>query len=218
MANTDPLKRPELNFMDKVIKILEDGKDVRNCHWDVKEIEFLQEQLMLSAKPVTVVINMSAKDFMRQANKWLKPIFSWVAEHSPGSKIIPISVAMEAKIFPMSASEREAYLTENKTKSKLATVIQSGFESLQLINFFTCGQDEVRAWPVMKGSCAPRAAGTIHTDFERCFIKAEVMKYNDLVELGNEVAVKAAGKYRMQGKTYVVEDGDILFIKHNAKK
>jgi obg-like ATPase 1 len=217
-ANTDPTKRPELAFLDKVIQILEEGKDVRNVDWNAKEVEFLQEQLMLTAKPVTVIMNMSEKDYLRQANKWIKPIFAWVAEHSPGSKVIPVSVSLEQKIFPMSHESREAYLLENKTKSKLSLIIQAGFESIQLVNFFTCGTDEVRAWPVMKGSLAPRAAGVIHSDFEKCFIKAEVMKYNDLKELGNELAVKGAGKYRMQGKTYVVEDGDILFIKHNAKK
>jgi len=217
-ANTDPLKRPELAFMDKAIQLLEDGKDIRNVDWNAKEVEFLQELLMLTAKPVTIIINMSEKDFLRQANKWLKPIFAWAAEHSPGSKIIPVSVAMEQTIFPMSHDEREAFLTENKTKSKLSQIIQSGFESIHLVNFFTCGEDEVRAWPVMRGSTAPQAAGVIHSDFEKCFIKAEVMKFADLKELGSEVAAKAAGKYRMQGKTYIVEDGDILFIKHNAKK
>jgi obg-like ATPase 1 len=218
IANTDPLKRPELAFMDKLIQILEEGKDVRNVDWTTKEVEFLQEQLMLTAKPVTVIINMSEKDFIRQSNKWLKPIFAWVNEYSPGSKIIPVSIALEQKIFPMNTEEKEKYLLEVKAKSKLGQIIQSGFESIQLINFFTCGEDEVRAWPVMKGSIAPRAAGVIHSDFERCFIKAEVMKYCDLKELGNELAVKSAGKYRTQGKTYIVEDGDILYIKHNAKK
>lgn len=217
-ANTDPLKRPELAFMDRVLQVLKDGKDVRNVDWNAKEVEFLQENLLLTAKPVTVIINMSEKDFIRQNNKWLKPIFAWVGEHSPGSKIIPVSVALEQKIFGMSDEEKEKYLLENKTKSKLAQIIQSGFESIQLVNFFTCGEDEVRAWPVMRGSFAPRAAGVIHSDFEKCFIKAEVFTYADLKELGSENDVKAAGKYRMQGKNYVVQDGDILFIKHNAKK
>jgi len=218
VANADPTKRAELAFLDKVIENLEAKKDVRNVEWNAKEVEFLQEQLLLSAKPVTFVINMSEKDFLRQANKWLKPMFSWINEHSPGSKIIPVSVSMEAKIFPMKEDEKEQFLLTNKTKSKLGIIIQAGFEALQLINFFTCGPDEVRAWPVMKGTLAPRAAGTIHSDFEKCFIKAEVMKYADLKELGNENDVKSAGKYRMQGKLYVVEDGDILLIKHNARK
>jgi len=204
--------------MDKVLQTLDEGKDVRNVDWTAKEVEFLQEQLLLTAKPVTVIVNMSEKDFIRQNNKWLKPIFAWVTEHSPGSKIIPVSVSLEQKIFPMSVEDKDKYLLENKTKSKLAQIIQAGFESLQLVNFFTCGEDEVRAWPVMRGSLAPRAAGVIHSDFEKFFIKAEVFKYFDLHELGSELAVKAGGKYRMQGKAYVVEDGDIMFIKHNAKK
>lgn len=222
LANADPTKRPELAFFDKVIQILTDGKDVKNCDWNTKEIEFLNELLFLTSKPAVYLINMSEKDYVRQANKWLKPIFQWVNENSPGSKIIPVSVCLEEKIFPMEQAEKEKYLAEispnpeKKVTSKLDQIIRAGFDALQLVNFYTCGSDEVRAWPIMLGYNAPRAAGTIHSDFERCFIKAEVMKYNDLKELGNEAAVKAAGKYRMQGKTYEVEDGDIMYFKHNA--
>jgi len=106
--------------------------------------------------------------------------------------------------------------TQLKTKSQIDKIIQTGFQSLNLINFFTCGTDEVRAWPIQLGTKAPQAAGSIHSDFEKKFIRAEVMKYADLKELGTEVAVRTAGKYRTEGKTYVVEDCDILLIKHNA--
>jgi len=218
LANADPTKRPELAFYDKCITVLEDGQDIRNLDWSIKEIELLNELLFLTSKPATFLINMSEKDYLRQANKWLKPIFQWINEHSPGSKIIPISVCLEEKVFPMEGDERTAFLAELKCTSQLDKIIKAGYDSLNLINFFTVGADEVRAWPVMAGTTAPRAAGTIHSDFEKCFIKAEVMKYADLKELESEVAVKAAGKYRMQGKTYLVEDGDIMYIKHNAKK
>jgi len=107
-------------------------------------------------------------------------------------------------------------MNELKTKSQLNKIIQTGFQTLNLINFFTCGADEVRAWPVQVGTKAPQAAGTIHTDFEKKFIKAEVMNFADLKELGNEGAVRSAGKYRTEGKGYVVEDSDILLIKHGA--
>jgi len=215
-AQTDPKKRPELQVYERVVSVLEAGKDVRNETWNTKEIEFLNEMRLLTSKPVTVLINLSEKDYLRKANKWLKPIFQWVQEFSPGSKILPFSVVLEEKLIAFSEDERVAYLNENKCDSALDKIIRSGFESLNLINFFTVGPDEVRAWPLMLGMTAPKAAGSIHSDFEKHFIKAEVMKFDDLKELGTELACKNAGKYRMQGKNYEVEDGDILLIKHNA--
>jgi len=215
-AGADPTKRPEVAVYDRVIALLEAGKDVRNEDWNTKEIEVLNEMRLLTSKPVTFLVNLSEKDFLRQSNKWLKPIFQWVAENSPGSKIIPLSVVLEEKVFPLEGEDRAAFLTEHKMTSQLDKIIRAGFDSLHLINFFTVGPDEVRAWPLMNGMTAPKAAGSIHSDFERCFIKAEVMKYADLVSYESEVAVKAAGKYYMKGKNYEVEDGDIMLIKHNA--
>jgi len=108
------------------------------------------------------------------------------------------------------------YCEEQKTASVLTKIIKSGYAALQLEYFFTAGPDEVRAWNIRKGTKAPQAAGKIHTDFEKGFIMAEVMKFADFKEEGSENAVKAAGKYRQQGKTYTVEDGDIIFFKFNT--
>lgn len=178
----------------------------------------MNELLLLTSKPAVYLCNISEKDYKRQGNKWLKGIFQWVKEHSPESKIIPFSIVYEEMIFPLEGAAREEFLATHKAQSQLDKIIKTGFEALNLINFFTAGEKEVRAWPLQRGQTAPNAAGTIHTDFERCFIKAEVMKYEELKELGSETAVKGAGKYRTQGKNYEVEDGDILLIKHNAKK
>jgi len=124
---------------------------------------------------------------------------------------------LEETIEALSTPEdKQQYLNELKTKSQIDKIIQTGFQTLNLINFFTCGEDEVRAWPVQVGTKAPQAAGSIHSDFEKKFIKAEVMKYAELKELGSESAVRAAGKYRTEGKAYVVEDADIVLIKHGA--
>merc|ERR1712141_363803 len=112
--------------------------------------------------------------------------------------------------------EKKAYLEETKCTSSLDKIIVQGYKALQLIYFFTAGPDEVKAWTIQRGYKAPQAAGKIHTDFEKGFIMAEVMGYNDFKEAGSEVAVKAAGKYKMKGKEYVVEDGDIIFFKFNA--
>jgi len=215
-AHADPTKRAEVEVYDKIITTLESGKDVKEVDWSPKEVFILNELLLLSSKPGTYLVNISEKDFKRQGNKWLKNIFAWVKEHSPDSKIIPFSITYEEMIFPLSGDARVAFLEEHKAASQLDKIIKTGFDSLNLINFFTAGEKEVRAWPLQLGQTAPQAAGQIHSDFERCFIKAEVMKYAELKELGSEGAVKAAGKYRTQGKTYEVEDGDILLIKHNA--
>jgi len=115
LANADPTKRPELAFFEKVIGVLESGKDVRNVDWLIKEVELLNELLLLTAKPVTFLINLSEKDFIRQANKWLKPIFQWVSENSPGSKILPLSVCLEEQIFPLEGDAREEFCKEKKS-------------------------------------------------------------------------------------------------------
>jgi len=140
----------------------------------------------------------------------------WIDANDTGAIMIPFSGAFEGKIFEMDTDARAAYLEENKVTSALEKIIVQGYKALQLMYYFTGGHDEVKAWTIQKGTKAPQAAGRIHTDFEKGFIMAEVMKFNDLKEEGSEAAVKAAGKYRQQGKLYVVEDGDIILFKFNA--
>uniref|UniRef100_A0A6B2L6G4 Obg-like ATPase 1 n=1 Tax=Arcella intermedia TaxID=1963864 RepID=A0A6B2L6G4_9EUKA len=216
-ARSDPQKRLELARYEKIVEHLEKGHDIREGDWTAQEVEILNDMLLLTAKPIIYIINMSEQDFVRQKNKWLPKVVQWIKEHSPGAPIIPVCVTFEQKLEALpSKEERDKLCAEMKTKSQIDKIIQTGFQSLSLINFFTCGADEVRAWPIQVGTKAPQAAGTIHTDFEKKFIKAEVMKFDELKELGSEAAVKAAGKYRTEGKGYVVEDADILLIKHNA--
>jgi len=215
-AHADPTKRIEVEIYDKMISVLESEKDIKSADWSPKEVFILNELLLLTSKPATYLVNISEKDYKRQGNKWLKNIFQWVKDHSPESKIIPFSIKYEEMIFPLEGGARASFLEEHKAACQLDKIIKTGFESLNLINFFTAGEKEVRAWPLQRGQTAPQAAGQIHSDFEKFFIKAEVMKYEELKELGSETAVKAAGKYRTQGKTYEVDDGDILLIKHNA--
>merc|ERR1719273_2209611 len=130
--------------------------------------------------------------------------------------VIPFSGAFEAKLMDMDEEAAKAYLEETKCTSVLDKIIVQGYKGLNLQYFFTAGADEVKAWTIQKGTKAPQAAGRIHGDFEKGFIMAEVMKFNDFKEEGSEQAAKAAGKYRQQGKNYVVEDGDIIFFKFNA--
>jgi len=131
--------------------------------------------------------------------------------------MVPMSVAFEQQYESLTdETERLNFLTEKNTRTQIPRLITTGFKSLKLIVFFTVGSDEVRAWVIREGSTAPKAAGTIHTDFEDKFIRAEVMKFEDLKELGSEQNCRSNGKYLTKGKDYIVEDGDILLIKHGG--
>uniref|UniRef100_A0A3P8PAC4 Obg like ATPase 1 n=1 Tax=Astatotilapia calliptera TaxID=8154 RepID=A0A3P8PAC4_ASTCA len=181
-----------------------------------KKIEVLNKYLFLTSKPMIYLVNLSEKDYIRRKNKWLVKIKEWVDSHDPGALVIPFSGGLESLLQDKSEEERQKYSTKHKTQSALSKIIKAGYAALQLEYFFTAGPDEVRAWTIRKGTKAPQAAGKIHTDFERGFIMAEVMKFQDFKEEGSESAVKAAGKYRQQGRNYIVEDGDIIFFKFNA--
>jgi len=208
----------EFKIVTKVLKIVEeDEKHLRFIKdWNATEIEVLNRHLPLTAKPMVYLVNLSEKDFIRKKNKWLIKIKQWIDENDPGAQLIPFSGSFETKAIEMEAEEFEKYCEEVKVQSVLPKIIKSGFSILQLQYFFTAGKDEVKAWTIQKGTRAPGAAGKIHTDFEKGFIMAEVMKFEDFKEHGSENAVKAVGKYRQEGKLYVVCDGDIIFFKFNA--
>jgi obg-like ATPase 1 len=205
-------QKEEMEAAEKVLAWLQEGKDIRFGDWSAREIEWLNEMQFISSKPVVYLVNLSEKDYIRKKNKWLPKIFEWVQAHG-NDPIIPFSGALEQKLFDMPPDENEAYCKEIGASSALPKIIVTGFRAVHLIYFFTAGSDEVKCWQIRKGTKAPQAAGAIHTDFERGFICAEVMHYDELRELGTENAVKAAGKYRQEGKMYEVIDGDIIYFK-----
>uniref|UniRef100_A0A914ZV11 Obg-like ATPase 1 n=1 Tax=Parascaris univalens TaxID=6257 RepID=A0A914ZV11_PARUN len=213
----DKSKKPEYECLLKVRKLLEeDGRPVRLEIWNEKEVDILNHHLLLTAKPIVYLVNLSEKDYIRKKNKWLPKMKAWLDENDPRAACIPFSGSLELKLMDMPEDERAKYLEEQGTTSALEKIVRTGYKALQLEYFFTCGKDEVKAWTIQKGTKAPQAAGRIHTDFEKGFIMAEVCKVDDLMELGSEAAVKAAGKYRQQGRNYVVEDGDVILFKFNA--
>lgn len=215
--SNEKAKKDELEVLKKILDLLEtEKKHVRFRQWNEKEVEVLNQHLFLTAKPMVYLVNLSEEDYIRKKNKWLPKIKAFVDEQDPGAAIIPFSGAMESALVDMPEDEAAAMLKEKETTSALDKIIKTGYKALQLEYFFTTGADEVKAWTIQKGTKAPGAAGRIHTDFEKGFIMAEVMKFGDLKEAGTEHAVKAAGKYRQQGKQYVVEDGDIILFKFNA--
>jgi len=214
---SDKKSKPEYDILCKIKGVLVDQKKhIRYGDWNAYDIEVLNKHLFITSKPVIYLVNMSEKDYIRKKNKWLLKLKEWIDTNDTGAMMIPFSGAFEGKIFEMDTDARTAYLEENKVTSALEKIIVQGYKALQLMYYFTGGHDEVKAWTIQKGTKAPQAAGRIHTDFEKGFIMAEVMKFNDLKEEGSEAAVKAAGKYRQQGKLYVVEDGDIILFKFNA--
>ncbi|KAL5731601.1 Obg-like ATPase 1 [Ranunculus cassubicifolius] len=213
-SNDKQLKQ-EHECCDKIQAWLKQGKDVRLGDWSASDIVILNTFQLLTAKPVVYLVNMNEKDYQRKKNKFLPKIHAWVQEHG-GEPIIPFSCAFERTLTDMPEDEVAKYCEENKIQSALPKIIKTGFSAINLIYFFTAGPDEVKCWQIRKQSKAPQAAGAIHTDFERGFICAEVMKFEDLKELKSEAALKAAGKYKQEGKMYVVQDGDIIFFKFNV--
>ncbi|CCE82484.1 Piso0_002211 [Millerozyma farinosa CBS 7064] len=207
-------KKEEAELVKRIIQLLEDGGRVANQKWTTKEVEFINAMFLLTAKPTIYLINLSERDYVRKKNKHLLKIKEWVDKHSSGDVIIPVSVSLEEKLAAMeSDAERDEYCKELGASSALPKIITTMRQKLDLISFFTGGPDEVREWTIRRFYTAPQAAGVIHTDLERTFILAQVIKYNDLVEYGDEKSVQAAGKLLQKGKDYFVEDGDILYIK-----
>ena len=213
--------KTEMECVNKVIAWLEEGKEVRNGmdQWTTSDVDFINSYQLLTAKPVIYLINLTKKDFQRKKNKWLVKIHEWVQAHGGGT-IIPFSGAFESELQDTPDDEKAQFQKDQEMNTVLPKIVKTAFTTIHLIYFFTAGPDEVKAWCIRKGFKAPQAAGAIHTDFERGFICAEVMAFDVLKELGNEGEVKAKGKYRQEGKTYVVNDGDVIFFKFNvtAKK
>lgn len=199
----------------RVLEFLKENKEIRFGAWKNNEVEYLNTLQLLTAKPVVFLINMSPNDYIKKKNKWLPKIKAWI-DGRGADPLIPFSAALENTISEMTPEQREQYLKENNAQSQMNKLITTGYHTLRLVHFFTAGEDEVKCWTIQVGTKAPQAAGKIHTDFEKGFICAEVMAYDDFKELGSEGAVKSAGKYRQQGKEYVVKDGDMILFKFNV--
>jgi obg-like ATPase 1 len=212
-------RRAELDAYKKVEELLKtQNRPVRFGDWKLTEVEYVNNLQMLTAKPTVYLVNMSEEDYIKKKSKWLAKIKAWVDEHTKEvpEVIIPICIALEAKLVDMGPEKAAEYLKSIGSTSIIPKVIKTGYHSINLVHFFTCGADEVRCWTVRKFSKAPQAAGCIHTDMQNGFICAEVMKYVDYKELGSEAECRAKGKHQQKGKEYIVEDGDILFFKFNA--
>lgn len=206
-----------VDFLEKLKAHLEDGKPARAYEMTDEELEILKETPLLSLKPVIYAANMSENDFTNNidSNEHYKSVCE-IAEKE-GSAVFPICAQIEAEIADMSDDDKSMFLAELGLEiSGLNRIIKQGYSLLGLISFLTAGEPEVRAWTIKKGTKAPQAAGKIHTDFEKGFIRAEVVSFDNLMECGSMNAAKEKGLVRLEGKEYVMQDGDIVLFRFNV--
>ncbi len=214
MKTGDKKTAEEAGFMKRVREMLSRGEPVRRAMHSEEERAWLKSYNLLSSKPVLYITNV-AEDMVDKPNSYADAVRK-IAEEE-GARVVVISGRMEGEIAQLPVGERGEYLAGMGLKeSGLDRMIRAGYELLGLITFFTAGEKEVRAWTVTKGSRAPQAAGKIHTDFEKGFIRAEVYHYEDLMKLKTPQAVREAGLLRSEGKEYVVEDGDVMLFRFNV--
>lgn len=194
---------------------LESGKSVRTAPIPVEDHAYIADLFLLTAKPVLYACNVDEAS-INTGNAYVERVRQAVKDEQ--AEVLVISAKIESEIAELeSFEERQMFLEDlGLQESGVSKLIKSAYKLLNLATYFTAGVQEVRAWTIEKGWTAPQAAGVIHTDFEKGFIRAEVIKYNDFVSLGSENACKEAGKLSVEGKTYVVEDGDIMHFRFNV--
>lgn len=207
----------ELDFLKEVKASLEAGKPARNIECDEEQKEILSSVSLLTAKPVIYACNMSEDDFANNIDTNDRYNMVKKIAEQEGSEVLPICAELEAEISSLSKEEKEMFLSElGVEKGGLDLLIQRSYNLLGLISYLTAGEPEVRAWTITKGTKAPQAAGKIHSDFERGFIRAEVVSFDDLMNCGSMAVAKEKGLIRSEGKEYVMNDGDIVLFRFNV--
>ncbi|OWB52741.1 hypothetical protein B5S27_g4322 [[Candida] boidinii] len=205
----------ELETLNMAFELITEGQKVINKQdWTDDQIDILNSYTLLTAKPTVFLVNVNEQDFLSQTNEFLPKIQEWVDEYAMGSQVILFSASYETKL------NNENPETTHESSS-LPSIINQMRESLNLISFFTCGPIEARQWTVRKNVMAPQAAGVIHTDFEKSFINAEVIKFNDIKDYNppfDEKILRSKGKVHRVGKNYVIEDGDLVHFRAAAAK
>lgn len=216
-AKGDKSLLTELEFLKRLKTELENGVSARAVEADDDEKAILADIGLLSAKPVIYACNMSEDDFASniENNERYKAVCE-IAK-AEGAEVLPICAELEAEISSLSKEEKEMFLSDAGIESGgLDMLIQRSYNLLGLISYLTAGEPEVRAWTIKKGTKAPQAAGKIHSDFERGFIRAEVISFDELMVCGSMQAAKEKGKIRSEGKDYVMQDGDIVLFRFNV--
>ncbi|WIM83681.1 redox-regulated ATPase YchF [Gallibacterium anatis] len=203
----------ELSVMEKCLPVLENAGMLRSIGLDTEELQAIKSYNFLTLKPTMYIANVNEDGF--ENNPYLDRVRE-IAEKE-GAVVVPVCAAIEAEIAELEDDEKIEFLQElGLEEPGLNRVIRAGYKLLNLQTYFTAGVKEVRAWTVSVGATAPKAAAVIHTDFERGFIRAEVISYDDFVQYKGENGAKEAGKWRLEGKDYIVQDGDVMHFRFNV--
>ena len=206
----------EIDLLEKILNILEDGKSVRTMKLTEEEKDIVRDMFLLTIKPILYIANVSEEQ-LENVNE--DPNVKKVIEYAKNenAEVVPLCVKMEEEFSVLDGKEKKEMLEMyNLDESGLDKVIKKSYDLLGLMSFLTAGEPEVRAWTIKKGTKAPEAAGKIHSDIQRGFIKAEVVSYEDLIKSGNMVQAKEKGLVRSEGKEYVMQDGDVVLFKFNV--
>ena len=205
--------KAQLEMFEQLLPVLNEGKPVRSMGLDKEQMALIRELCLLTVKPTMYIANVNEDGF--ENNPYLDQVQAIAAEEN--AVVVPICNKLEAEISELEDDEKSMFLDEmGMEEPGLDRVIRAGYNLLGLQTYFTAGVKEVRAWTVRIGATAPQAAAVIHTDFERGFIRAEVVAYDDFVEYNGEQGAKDAGKWRLEGKDYIVQDGDIIHFRFNV--
>ena len=210
-----PTAKPELSALEKIYAVLESGKPARSAELTDEELDIARTFSLLTQKPVIFAANVDESAAAEDDN----PMLAKIREHAAkqNARVLVISAEIESEIAQMEPEERAMFLEElGLRQSGLERLISACYDLLGLISYLTAGEDEVRAWTITRGTKAPQAAGKIHSDFERGFIRAEVVPFDTLMECGSMAAAKERGLVRSEGKDYVMQDGDIVLFRFNV--
>lgn len=213
-TSKDKKLKEEVSLLEKILETLKKGDPVRSIETETFEVPLLKSFCLLTQKPVLYVCNVD-EESLKKGNHFLEKMKEHANKEKSGC--IQICCHLEAEIACLKGEERKEFLQSlNLESSGLDRLIKASYDLLKLETFFTAGPQEVKAWTVEKGTKAPQAAGVIHSDFEKGFIRADAYSFKDLVSCGSEAKVKEKGLYRSEGKDYVVQNGDVLFFKFNV--
>ena len=216
MVKKDKDAGRELDILLRLKEHSNEGNMARTFSVEKDDIDFIESLFLLTRKPILYVANVDEKEIMSsKRNDDIQRLFDYA--NNKHNFAIRLCGKVEQEISTLDSEEKIIFLKEyNLSEPGLNKLIHAGFNLLGLETYFTGGPTEVRAWTIKKGTNAPKAAGEIHTDFEKGFIKAEVIKYNDLIKFGSEIKVKDAGLSQLQGKEYIVKDGDCIYFHFNV--
>jgi hypothetical protein len=213
----DKEAQAELALLERVMAELNAGRGAREAGESEAAVKFLRHLGLLTARPILYAANVSEDDLVAGGGPWLERLRAAVQAHHEEAEIVPFSAKLEAELAELSSDERREYLASaGLTEPGLDRLIHAGYHLLGLQTFFTVGETEVRAWTMHRGGTAFDAAGEIHSDFQRGFIRAETVAYDDFVRVGSYKAAREQGLVRSEGRDYVVRDGDILLFRFNV--